>query len=40
MLELRVKKMNMSADALIFIHVIGCVGLYAFGYYMGSRKKG
>ena len=29
----------MSTDALIYIHVIGCLGIFVFGYYMGSRKK-
>ena len=33
------KQTIMSTDALIYIHVIGCVGLFVFGYYMGSRKK-
>jgi hypothetical protein len=29
----------MSTDALIYIHVIGCIALFAFGYYMGSKKR-
>jgi hypothetical protein len=29
----------MAPDALIYIHVIGIAGVFAFGYYMGSRKR-
>jgi hypothetical protein len=31
--------MSISTDALIYIHVIGCLGLFVLGYYVGSRKK-
>ena len=30
---------RMSTDALIYIHVVGCIGLWALGYYMGTKKK-
>gem|GEM_PF-3562046 len=29
----------MATDALIYIHVIGIAIVFAFGYYLGSRKK-
>ncbi len=30
---------SVSTSALIYIHVIGCIALFALGYYMGSRKR-
>lgn len=29
----------MATDALIYIHVIGIVGVFAVGYYVGSRNR-
>lgn len=29
----------MATDALIYVHVIGCIGLFALGYYFGLKKR-
>lgn len=29
----------MSTDALIYIHIIGCIGLFVAGYYVGIRRR-
>ncbi len=30
--------MDLSPAALIFVHVIGIVGVFAAGYHLGQRK--